>query len=207
MKELELRSLINEQVRRVILESEIGDTLDKELGNLMNQFSKELPKAKKQEQPQQKQQPGQQIQNEAGILLAASIGLAVPAVIKMISTFGKKSAETINKVLGGKSNLAKGSAEWFNELGETADHLHHLYLKPIEAVVRNVFQVKDEQKAHKIANVIFHAIVASMLYFSGVGAIKAMQSKEISMATLESALSAIKAGELTKFITSAVSTT
>jgi len=198
MKNLEFRNLINEQVRKVILETEIGNSLDKELGNLMNQFSKELPKAKKQEQ-------SQQIQNEAGILLAASIGLAVPAVIKMISTFGKKSAETINKILGGKSNIAKGSEDWFKELGETVDHLHHLYLKPIEAVVKNVFQIKDEQNAHKIANVIFHAVVASMLYFSGVGAIKAMQSKEISMATLESALSAIKTGELTKFITSAVS--
>lgn len=204
MKELKLRSLINEQVRIIILESEIGNALDKELGNLMNQFSKELPKAKKQEIAKQQ---GQQIQNEAGILLATSIGLAVPAVIKMISTFGKKSAEVINKILGGKSNIVKGSEEWFNELGQTADHLHHLYLKPIEAVVRNVFQVKDEQKAHKIANIIFHAVVASMLYFSGVGAIKAMQSKEISTATLESVLSAIKAGELTKFITSAVSNT
>jgi hypothetical protein len=201
MKEKAIRILINEQVRRVILESEIGDVLDKELGSLMSQFSKELPKAQKQTQ----QKSTEQIQNEAGILLAASIGLAVPVVVKMISSFGKKAAEKVNSIMGGKSNLAKGSAEWFNELGETAEHLHHLYLKPIELVVKNVFRVKDPDKAHKIANIIFHAIIASMLYFSGAGALKAIKSKEISMATLESALSAIKTGELTKFLSDAVS--
>jgi tetrahydromethanopterin S-methyltransferase subunit G len=201
MKEKVIRGLINEQVRRVILESEVGNILDKELGSLMSQFAKELPKAQKQTQ----QKTGEQIQNEAGILLAASIGLALPAVIKMISSFGKKAAEKVNSIMGNKSNLAKGSAEWFGELGETADHLHHLYLKPIEVVVKNVFRVQDPAKAHKIANVIFHAIIAAMLYFSGVGALKAIKSKEISIATLESALSAIKTGELTKFLTDAVS--
>ncbi len=204
MREKQFRNLINEQARRIILESEVGDVLDKELGNLMAQFSKELPKAQKPTEQNQAEQNKNQIQNESGALLAVSVGLAVPAIIKLISNFGKKAAEKVGLIMGGKSNLAKGSAEWFAELGETADHLHHLYLKPIEAVVKNVFQIKDEQNAHKIANVIFHAVVASMLYFSGVGAIKAMQSKEISLATLESALSAIKTGELTKFITSAV---
>jgi hypothetical protein len=204
MKEKVIRNLINEQVRILILEAEVGDILDKELGILMSQFSKELPKAKKTDSKSEAN-TNPEIQNEAGILLAASIGLALPTVIKMISSFGKKAAEKINSIMGNKSNLAKGSVEWFGELGETADHLHHLYLKPIEAVVKNVFRVKDPAKAHKIANVIFHAIIASMLYFSGVGAIKAIQSKEISIATIESALSAIKAGELSKFLSSAIS--
>lgn len=199
MKDKKIRVLINEQVRKTILEAEVGNVLNRELGELIKQFSKELPNAKG------AQENKAEIQNESGVLLAASIGLSVPVVVKMISSFGKKAAEKINAIMGGKSNFAKGSAEWFEELGTTAEHLHHLYLKPIELIVKNVFKVKDPVKAKKIANIIFHAIIAAMLYFSGVGALKAIKSSEISVATLESALSAIKTGELAKFLTNAIS--
>jgi Flp pilus assembly pilin Flp len=61
--------------------------------------------------------------------------------------------------------------------------------------------VKDEEMAKKIANGIFHAIVATFLIASGVTAVKALQSKNLSLATLESALSAVKGGELKDFFT------
>ena len=40
-----------------------------------------------------------------------------------------------------------------------------------------------------------------MLLASGVTAVKAIQSKEISLATLEAALTAIKGGEIKQYIT------
>ena len=52
----------------------------------------------------------------------------------------------------------------------------------------------------KIANFLFHVIVAIMLLSSGVTAFKALQSKNISLATLESALTAVKGGEIKSFI-------
>jgi Flp pilus assembly pilin Flp len=72
-------------------------------------------------------------------------------------------------------------------------------MKPIELVVRKF--IKDPKKARAVSSGIFHVIVAVMCVASGVGAVKALQSKEISMASLESALSAVKGGEVKNYIT------
>ena len=57
-----------------------------------------------------------------------------------------------------------------------------------------------EVKAKKVASGIFHVIVATFLIASGATAIKAIQSKNLSLATLETALSAVKGGEIKAFI-------
>ena len=85
------------------------------------------------------------------------------------------------------------------KLGHIADELHHLYMAPLLSVTKKF--VKDEEMAKKIANGIFHAIVATFLIASGATAVKALQSKNLSLATLESALSAVKGGELKDFFT------
>ena len=72
-------------------------------------------------------------------------------------------------------------------------------MAPILAITKKF--IKDEEMAKKVANAIFHAIVATFLIASGATAVKAIQSKNLSLATLESALSAIKGGELKQFFT------
>jgi hypothetical protein len=84
-------------------------------------------------------------------------------------------------------------------MGRIADELHHLYVKPIELVVKRF--VKDPNKAHKISTFIFHVIVAILMISSGVTAVKALQAKEINLATLETALTAVKGGEVKQYIT------
>jgi hypothetical protein len=69
---------------------------------------------------------------------------------------------------------------------------------PLEAIVKKF--VKDPAKAKKISSGIFHIIVATFLIASGATAIKALQSKNLSLATLEGALSAVKGGEIKQFI-------
>jgi hypothetical protein len=69
---------------------------------------------------------------------------------------------------------------------------------PLEAVVKKF--VKDPAKAKKISSGIFHVIVATFLIASGATAVKALQAKNLSLATLESALSAVKGGEIKQFI-------
>ena len=71
-------------------------------------------------------------------------------------------------------------------------------MAPIEAIVKKF--IKDEVKAKKVASGIFHVIVATFLIASGATAIKAIQSKNVSLATLETALSAVKGGEIKAFI-------
>ena len=73
-----------------------------------------------------------------------------------------------------------------------------MYQSPLEKVVAKF--VKDPAKAKKVAHFLFHVIVAIMLIASGATAIKALQSKEISLATLETALAAVKGGEIKAYI-------
>ena len=192
MEEANLRKFIRNLIMED-MESNSGN-IENELSSVFKQFVSSLPKAKKEEQ----------IQNEE-LMTIAGISLALPGIIKIISFFGKKASQIINKKFGNKISLLKDSEQWFSELMHTAEHLHHLYLKPIEYVVKKAFGVKDEQKAYKISNIIFHSIVAVMLVSSGIGAIKAFKAKELSAGTLESALSAVKTGELNTFISSAIS--
>jgi hypothetical protein len=186
-----IRILINEEVRKHF----IKESLEKELGNIIVDFSKDLENIKKEEE----------LKNEAGVVLTASIVLAAPVIIRFLSNLGKKGAEIINKKLEKESKIITGSEEWFKELSEVAEKLHHLYLKPIEYAVKNVFKIKDEQKVKKISNLLFHVIIAVLLYFSGVGAVKAFEAKNINLGFLESILSAIKSNELKGFIVKTLS--
>jgi hypothetical protein len=134
-----------------------------------------------------------------GLITVASIAIALPAIMGLIAKFGKAAGTMVNKVLGKKPTDQEDYQQWMNKLGHIADELHHLYMAPILAITKKF--VKDENMAKKIANGIFHAIVATFLIASGATAVKALQSKNLSLATLESALSAIKGGELKQFFT------
>jgi hypothetical protein len=139
-----------------------------------------------------------QEQNES-ILTVASIAIAMPAVLGLVAKFGRSASALVKKIKGSKPTDTEDAKVWFEDLGKLADELHHLYMRPLEAIVGKF--VKDPTKAKKISHFLFHVIVGIMLLASGAGAIKALQSKEISIATLETALSAIKGGEIKNYIT------
>lgn len=139
-----------------------------------------------------------QEQNE-GILTVASVALAMPAILGLVAKFGKSASNLVKKIKGSKPTDTEDAKVWFEDLGKLADQLHHLYIRPLEALVGKF--VKDPTKSKKIAHFLFHVIVGIMFLASGAGAVKALQSKEISMATLEAALSAIKGGEIKSYIT------
>jgi hypothetical protein len=117
----------------------------------------------------------------------------------IIARLGKTIGNTVNKILGKKPTEDSAYQQWMAELGHIADELHHLYLVPIKGIVKKF--IKDPDKADKVSDAIFHVIVAIFLVASGATAIKALQAKNLSLATLESALAAVKSGELTAFIT------
>jgi hypothetical protein len=139
-----------------------------------------------------------QEQNE-GILTVASVALAMPAILGLVAKFGKSASNLVKKIKGSKPTDTEDAKVWFEDLGKLADQLHHLYIRPLEALVGKF--VKDPTKSKKIAHFLFHVIVGIMFLASGAGAVKALKSKEISMATLEAALSAIKGGEIKSYIT------
>jgi len=141
-------------------------------------------------------------QNES-LLTVASLAVAMPAILGLVSKFGKAASNIINKIIGKKPTAKEEEENWFSKLGKIADDLHHLYQAPLEKVVAKF--VKDPIKAKKVAHFIFHVIVAIMLLASGVTAVKALRSKEISIATLETALAAVKGGEIKAYVSKILS--
>jgi hypothetical protein len=164
-------------------EQAVVDDVKDEMSAILKTMDSELEKAS-------------QTTNE-GLLTAASIAIAVPAIMGLVAKFGKAAGNMVNKVLGKKPTDQDAYQQWMIKLGHIADELHHLYMVPIEAITKKF--VKDEAMAKKIANGVFHAIVATFLIASGATAVKALQAKNVSLATLEGALTAIKGGEIKQF--------
>ena len=165
-------------------EQAVVDDVKDEMSAILKTMDSELEKAS-------------QTTNE-GLLTAASIAIAVPAIMGLVAKFGKAAGNMVNKILGKKPTNQDAYQQWMTKLGHIADELHHLYMAPIEAIVKKF--IKDPVKAKKVSSGIFHVIVATFLIASGATAVKALQSKNLSLATLEGALSAVKGGELKQFI-------
>ena len=165
-------------------EQSVVDDVKDEMSSILKTMDTELAKAS-------------QSTNE-GLLTVASIAIALPAIMGLVAKFGKAAGAMVNKVLGKKPTDEDAYNQWMNKLSHIADELHHLYMAPLEAIVKKF--VKDPAKAKQVASALFHVIVASFLLASGVTAVKAFQAKNVSLATLEGALSAIKGGEIKTFI-------
>ena len=170
-------------------EKAVVDDIKDEMSSIIKGMDTELAKVSKGE--------GEGQTNES-LLTIASIAIALPAIMGLIAKLGKAAGSIVNKMLGKKPDEANAYQQWLDKLAHIADELHHLYMAPIEAIIKKF--VKDPEKAHKVASGIFHVIVATLLIASGVTAVKAFHSKNISLATLESALSAVKGGEIKTFL-------
>jgi len=165
-------------------EQAVVDDVKDEMSSILKTMDTELAKALK--------------STNEGLLTIASIAIALPAIMGLVAKFGQAAGTMVNKILGKKPTDQDAYQQWMTKLGHIADELHHLYMAPIESIVKKF--VKDPDKAKKISSGIFHVIVATFLVASGATAIKALQSKNLSLATLEAALSAVKGGELKNFI-------
>jgi hypothetical protein len=137
-------------------------------------------------------------EQKEGVLTVASVAIALPAILGLIAKFGKTATNIVNKVIGKKPTEQGDVEKYFQQMGRVADELHKLYMKPLEILMRKF--IKDPAKAQKVAHFIFHVIVGLMLLSAGVTAFKAIQSKNLSLATLETALASIKGGEIKNYI-------
>ena len=169
-------------------EQSVVDDVKDEMSDILKTMDTELAKASE--------------STNEGLLTVASIAIALPAIMGLIAKFGKAAGNMVNKVLGKKPTDQDAYQQWMTKLGHIADELHHLYMVPIESIVKKF--VKDPVKAKNVSSGIFHVIVATFLIASGATAVKALQSKNLSLATLEGALSAVKGGELKQFISGLV---
>lgn len=137
-------------------------------------------------------------EQKEGVLTVASVAIALPAILGLIAKFGKTATNIVNKVIGKKPTGQNDVEKYFQQMGRVADELHKLYMKPLEILMRKF--IKDPAKAQKVAHFVFHVIIGIMLLSAGVTAFKAIQSKNLSLATLETALASIKGGEIKNYI-------
>ena len=128
-------------------------------------------------------------QNEAvGFAIAGAV-VSLPALLKLI---GKAIAKIQSKI--------KGEEVDTNTIIEVAEKLHNMLIGGVEKVLIHVFKMKDKKAAHRLAVIIFHAIVAGLLVASGATAFKALQKSNWTVGFLEGLLSAIKSGEMSAFL-------
>jgi hypothetical protein len=165
-------------------EQSVVDDVKDEMSAILKSMDTELAKASK--------------STNEGIITIASIAIALPAVMGLISKFGKAAGNIVNKILGKKPNEDDAYQKWMTKLGHIADELHHLYMTPLLGIVKKF--VKDEAKAKSDSKWYFPCNSSNILIASGVTAVKALQAKNVSLATLEGALTAVKSGELKSFI-------
>jgi hypothetical protein len=121
-------------------------------------------------------------EQKEGVLTVASVAIALPAILGLIAKFGKTATNIVNKVIGKKPTGQSDAEKYFQQMGRVADELHKLYMKPLEILMRKF--IKDPAKAQKVAHFVFHVIIGIMLLSAGVTAFKAIQSKNLSLATL-----------------------
>ena len=172
------------RIKEIDQDNQLISQLKGEMGDLLGDIEQTLDDKSKEQ--------------KEGILTIAGFGIAIPAILGLVARFGKATGSIINKAIGKKPTEKEKEEDWFNKLGKIADDLHHLYMSPLEKVVAKF--VKDPAKAKKISHFLFHVIVAVMLISSGVTAFKAIKSNSVSLATLETALAAVKGGEIKNYI-------
>jgi hypothetical protein len=128
-------------------------------------------------------------QNEAvGFAIAGAV-VSLPALLKLI---GKAIAKIQSKI--------KGEEVDTNTIIEVAEKLHNMLIGGVEKVLIHVFKMKDKKAAHRLAVIIFHAIVAGLLIASSAAGFKALQKSNWSAGFLEGLLTAIKSGEMSAFL-------
>lgn len=121
------------------------------------------------------------------LLFAVSVAMAIPAIVKLVGVLVKK----ISVAMGGEGKVG-------DYLTHKGDHWHHMITDFIFKGLQFMpgFKKLPTDKQKKIANIVHTVIVASLAVASGAGAVDALSKGSHTMAGLEGALTAVKAGEV-----------
>ena len=189
----ELKHIIKEELDASILDQQ----LDSSLEDLVSNFGKQAQVAT------QKGKGEKEELEEVAALTAASFVLVIPALMKMISGAARIVNIGIKKMSkgGDKSAAVKAFADWMESNGEK---LHHKYTSVFTAIAKNVFRIEDDEDAERVGKAMYYLLIAALAIASGVGAAHAAKHAHIPMAGLETALAAIKGGELQLYLSQAV---
>jgi len=139
------------------------------------------------------------INEDFGFMFYAGLALAIPPVTEIIG----KLAKTISQKLGGSGKVGEKIAHFGHDLHSE----YHLYLRGLlDATLFKIPSLKaiDQSGKKKITDALFMLIVAFMAFYSGTAAMDALKGLKLGPAAAESALAAIKSGEVTGWVVNTI---
>jgi hypothetical protein len=138
-------------------------------------------------------------QDEAvGAILIASIVAAIPKLIEHVGS----AIKFANKLF--KSKRIENWGEWLTQQGHKLHHKYIGFVQKILVYTIPTFKELDAKKQEKIAERVWMVIVAGLLVSSAAGAAHAWTAGEVHMAGIESALAAVKNGEIAAWISAEI---
>lgn len=139
------------------------------------------------------------LNEEFGIIFFAGIALALPPIIDLIGNLAK----IISKKFGGTGEFGEKMAH----LGHELHAAYHGALRGLlDATLFKLPSMKmiDEKGKKKITDSLFVLIITYMALYSGGAAVNALRGFKIGSAVAETALSAIKSGEVVNWVTATI---
>jgi hypothetical protein len=135
------------------------------------------------------------INEEFGFMFFAGLALALPPIIELIG----KLSKIISKKLGGSGEVGEKIAHFGHELHEV---YHEALRRLLDMTLFKLPSLKiiDERGKKQITDALFMLIIVYMAIYSGSAAVNAIKGLEIGPAVAESALAAIKSGEVTGWV-------
>lgn len=139
------------------------------------------------------------INEDFGFMFYAGLALALPPIIEMIG----KLAKVISQKFG-------GSGEFGEKIAHFGHELHATYHKALRGLLDMTLfklpsmKIIDEDGKKQITDALFMLIVAYMAVYSGGAAIDALKGLKMGPAVAETALAAIKGGEVTGWVVNTI---
>lgn len=146
--------------------------------------------------------------DEAAGVIAAGLASAMPIVLKGLGKLARLAGKALSKLPGADAyDYETMGDEWKAWWYGKSEELHHMYVGFIEKIVSLLYKIAtrgkgklDPAKKHKLAEGLWTVVVAYLMVASGMGVIKAYGAHSYGVASLESALTAVKAEEVGAFL-------
>lgn len=136
------------------------------------------------------------INEDFGFMFFAGLALALPPIIELI---GKLAKVISQKFFGGSGEMGEKIAHFGHSLHEA---YHGALRSLLDATLFKLPSMKiiDEKGKKQITDALFMLIIAYMAVYSGGAAMNALKGLKMGPAVAETALTAIKSGEVTGWV-------
>tara|TARA_Y100000310_G_scaffold81085_1_gene77716 strand:- start:318 stop:983 length:666 start_codon:yes stop_codon:yes gene_type:complete len=192
-----------------------GDQIEKELEKEMGASLKDLEAATKSIAPKAKAEVDAvdegKLNESLGVTAIIGIILAAPKVVEIFAKGLSKLIKAFQRLLG-KDQTGSKVAETIIDF---AHKWHKLYIKAVRGILwfTGIFRkakITDKKDQQKAAEAVYYIIVAGLAVSAGIGAVGAFKGAmstaahggSFSLGALETAMAAIKTGEVATFVKS-----